>query len=72
MIEGSTSPIEGFPAWFRIPAQLSPLTHIVRIARAAALNHFDTLGVGGLIYVVTLTLAFFLLSALLMKRRLIK
>jgi ABC-type polysaccharide/polyol phosphate export permease len=32
-------PLDGAPVWLRRPAQLSPLTHVVALLRAAAFGH---------------------------------
>lgn len=72
LFSGTFFPIEQFPGWFRIPVQILPLTHVVRIARAATLNHLELIGAGDILYTLALTIGFFLLSAHLMKRRLIK
>lgn len=35
-------PLDGAPVWLRWPAQLSPLTHVVALLRAAAFGHATT------------------------------
>jgi lipooligosaccharide transport system permease protein len=72
LFSGTFFPIERFPAWGRILAEIFPLRHVVIIARAATLNHFKGVSVFNLIYLVVLTVFFALLSTYLMKRRLIK
>jgi lipooligosaccharide transport system permease protein len=72
LFSGTFFPIERFPAWARIIAEIFPLRHVVIVVRAATLNHFEGVSILNLIYILTLSIVLFLLSAYLMKRRLIK
>jgi lipooligosaccharide transport system permease protein len=53
-------------AWFM------PLTHAVNVIRPAALGHYSWSFTGDILWMAVFTLAFYLLSTVLMKRRLIQ
>jgi lipooligosaccharide transport system permease protein len=72
LFSGTFFPVEGLPVWGRVIANISPLTHIVALARASTLSVLSTSCLPNILYLVLVGGALFILSVYLMKRRLIK
>jgi lipooligosaccharide transport system permease protein len=72
LFSGTFFPVEGLPAWGRVIANISPLTHVVAIARASTLSILSAAQLPNLLYIVVVLCALFVLAVHLMKRRLIK
>lgn len=72
LFSGTFFPIEGLPTWGRVIANISPLMHIVTIARASTLSMLSTSYLPNVLYLFLVGGALFLLAIYLMKRRLIK
>jgi len=72
LFSGTFFPVENLPPWAQFVAKLSPLTHVVRIARGATLAvlRADMWASATVLVAVSFGLSYF--SLLLMKRRLIK
>lgn len=65
VVAGTFFPLDGAPAWLRIPAQVNPLTHVVDLFRAAA---FGTLAVSQVLVAIAMVLVVTALSWLLAVR----
>ncbi|HUV35306.1 MAG TPA: ABC transporter permease [Patescibacteria group bacterium] len=72
LFSGTFFPVEGLPLWGRIIANISPLTHVVAIARASTLSILSVRQLPHLVYIVFVFVGLFVLAVHLMKRRLIK
>lgn len=72
LFSGTFFPVEGLPAWGRAIANLSPLTHVVTLARAASLGVISSAHAPSALYVLVVGGGLFVLSVHLMKRRLVK
>ncbi|MDD3642688.1 MAG: ABC transporter permease [Candidatus Krumholzibacteria bacterium] len=72
LFSGTFFPVEGLPAWGRAIAAVSPLTHVVAVARAASLGVLSTAFLPSALYIVAVGAGLFLLAVHLMKRRLVK
>ncbi len=72
LFSGTFFPVEGLPPWGRAVAMLSPLTHVVAIARASALGALSVRQLPSAVYILVAGTALFVLSIYLMKRRLVK
>jgi lipooligosaccharide transport system permease protein len=72
LFSGTFFPVEGLPAWGRVIANISPLTHVVSVARASSLGVLSAAQLPGIIYILAVGAGLFVLSVFLMKRRLVK
>jgi lipooligosaccharide transport system permease protein len=73
LFSGTFFPLDALPAWAHGLALLLPLTHLVILVRAAALDHaLPGQILWGLVYLCGFTLITFPLAIVLMRRRLVK
>jgi len=72
LFSGTFFPVEGLPAWGRAVANISPLTHVVSVARASSLGVLSLRQLPSVIYILAAGSGLFVLSVYLMKRRLVK
>jgi len=71
LFSGTFFPLDGLPLWGRLIAGLSPLTHVVSIARASTLSALSVAQLPSALYILLAFGCLFILSTYLMKRRLI-
>jgi lipooligosaccharide transport system permease protein len=72
MFSGIFFPLDALPAWVSTAAWLTPLSHVVTLARALALGTLETRHVWDLVWMLTVTAVLFPAPIALMRRRLIK
>lgn len=72
LFSGTFFPVEGLPGWGRVIANISPLTHVVAVARASSLGVLSAAYLTHALYIVVVGAGLFLLAVFLMKRRLVK
>ena len=65
-------PLDKFPAWMKSLAEFLPLTHAVRISRAAFSGEYHAGLVKNVLFILIVETAAFLIAITTMKRRLIK
>ncbi len=72
MFSGVLFPLDSLPPWVSTLAWLTPLSHVVTLARALALGTLEARHVWDLVWMLTVTAVIFPLPIVLMRRRLIK
>ena len=72
MLSGIFFPISNFPGWLGRIAFWFPLTQGVHIARTIFLGHFEAMFLVRLLYILVLSVIFFMLASRLIHKRLIK
>jgi lipooligosaccharide transport system permease protein len=65
-------PLDKFPAWMKSLAEFLPLTHAVRISRAAFSGEYHAGLIKNVLFILIVETAAFLIAITTMKRRLIK
>ncbi len=68
---GVVFPVSDLPGSVRFIAEIVPLTHVVRLSRAASIGHYDPILLGDLAYVVVFIAVFSVLAVKRLRRRLI-
>jgi len=71
LFSGTFFPLETLPRWAQVLAQTLPLTHLVALVRALAMGNLKGQLLMDLLYLVIFSALTFVLSILLMRRRLI-
>jgi lipooligosaccharide transport system permease protein len=73
LLSGTFFPLSFFPSTVQVAAQvLLPLTHAVNLSRGLILGHPDMGLLLSFMWIVAVTIVFFIISINLMKRRLIE
>lgn len=72
MLSGIFFPISNFPDWLQPIAHWLPLTQVVDVARGLFIGKLEWIYISKLVYVVLLSSVFFVFSAHLIRKRLIK
>ena len=72
MFSGIFFPLDALPAWVSTAAWLTPLSHVVTLARALALGTLEGRHAWDLVWMLTVTAVLFPAPIALMRRRLIK
>jgi lipooligosaccharide transport system permease protein len=72
MFSGVFFPLDALPAWVQVAAWLTPLSHVVRVARALALGVVDARHLVDIAWMLTVTAALFPAPLRLMRRRLMR
>ncbi len=72
LFSGTFFPLENLPAWAQTIALFLPLTHLVRLTRAATLGLYNLSLLGSLGYLLVYSLFFYPLALKKMQKRLIK
>ncbi|MBI3997671.1 MAG: ABC transporter permease [Armatimonadetes bacterium] len=72
MFSGVFFPLDALPAWVSTAAWLTPLSHVVSLARALALGTVEGRHMWDLVWMLVVTAALFPLPVVLMRRRLVK
>lgn len=72
LFSGTFFPLSILPQPIRVLAvAILPLTHVVSVSRAATLNQFEVFQLFNLVWIIAVTITFFVISINLMKRRLV-
>jgi lipooligosaccharide transport system permease protein len=72
LFSGTFFPLENLPAWAQGVAAALPLTHLVRLSRAFALERWEAGLMWSVLYLAVFTVVFFLLALSGMRRRLVR
>ncbi len=72
LFSGIFFPVQNLPAWAAGMIEITPLVHCVRATRCLLSNQLTSQFWWDILYILALTLAFFLLSIYLMRRRIVK
>jgi lipooligosaccharide transport system permease protein len=72
LFSGTFFPLYVLPQWGQDLALILPLTHCTNLIRTLCFNYVELMNVVNIVYILAMTVATFLASIYLMKRRLIK